>query len=54
MSRGAAPELTAKTRAWIRGKNDAEAGRERQAPSEYGTEQVEAYAAGYDSVENES
>jgi hypothetical protein len=54
MSQGAAPEVTAKTRAWIRGKNDAEAGRERQAPSEYSTDQVEAYGAGYDSVENGS
>jgi len=48
------PEVTAKTRAWIRGKNDAEAGRKRQAPSEYRTDQVEAYAAGYDSTENGS
>jgi len=54
MSRGAAPEVTAKTRAWIRGKNDAEAGRERQAPSGYRKDQVEAYGAGYDSVENGS
>lgn len=54
MSRGAAPEVTAKTRAWIQGKNDAEAGRKRQAPSEYNTDQVEAYASGYDSVSQDN
>jgi hypothetical protein len=50
MSRGAAPEVTAQTRAWIRGKHDAEAGRERQAPSDYSRAEIEAYGSGYDSV----